>query len=169
MALGHGHQHRQHRRAHLRARFRHRRHRPACAIVDRQGEPTSGQGYIIASSVVVWRRRQSLGNARRAMSLGYSHKSASRSTARCSPRSRTLVLLIPVHPERPRGPFASKGRAVEAMTRRLDNGHLCYRICLRRRPRGRANIAAPPTSPVQVPTMLMALWANRLLRRCWAL
>ena len=105
------------RRADLRPRLRHRRHRRRGALADRQCQPQSRPGLHRRQlhGRGVRRRRQLVGHAgRRPWRSASSTSCSSRWPARCSARSSCCCRIILFIQKRPRGLFALKGRAVEA-------------------------------------------------------
>ena len=87
-----GHPHRAHRRADLRARLRHRRHRRRGAVADRQCQPQSRPGlhHRQLHGRGVRRRRQSLGHAGRRLHARHRQQvPRAVSPAPCSARSRS--------------------------------------------------------------------------------
>ena len=111
-----GHPHRAGRRAHLRARLRHCRHRGRRVVADRNVSPNLGQGYIIDSFLVVvfggvgnlW------GTLVAALTLGIANKFLEPFAGAVLAKIAILVFIILFIQKRPRGLFALKGRAVEA-------------------------------------------------------
>ncbi len=108
--------HRAHRRADLRPRLRHRRHRRRGAVADRQcqPEPRAGLHHRLFMVVVFGGVGNLWGTLVGALTLGIANKFLEPFAGAVLAKIAILVFIILFIQKRPRGMFALKGRAIEA-------------------------------------------------------
>src|SRR5262249_5524470 len=170
-----GHPHQPHRRAHVRARLRDRRHCRRGAVADRQCEPQSRPGihHRLVPGRGVRRRRQSVGNAG-----GRLHARHRQQVPGAVPRGRARQDRDPgahhsVHPEAPARavrPEGSGGRGMNSspLIRALDRGSVVFILVLAAIAVAvpALNLLVPPSSPWHVQTYLLSLFGKYV---CYAL